>query len=176
MILEKGESNLKSWIAEAGMSGRMQSVLISALRGADADDSPEVKRVIRWIRKQCLKEVNPKSHFMKDTEFIDIKALIQQDSWMWDRLKTHFYDHLKQAMEVIAFYHPDQCTSERAMKAYQDLNAHESLVGEDKTGLGGRLKDTSPIARGELVVNDWILQLTGHMQSTLLCSLRGSDI
>jgi hypothetical protein len=40
----------------------------------------------------------------------------------------------------------------------------------------GRMKDTSPIARGEVVVNDWVLNLPGHMQSTLECSLRGSDI
>jgi hypothetical protein len=176
MILAPGESNLKGWIAEAGMSGRMQSALIAALRGADSDDSPEVKRVVRWIRRQCLKEVNPTSHFMKDTDFIRIKALIQQDSWQWDRLKTHFYDHLKQALEVIAYYHPDEMTAARAMEAYTDLQEHESIIVESKSELIGRMKDSRPLAIGQLIVNDWVLNLPGHMQSTLECSLRGSDI
>src|SRR5208283_4846652 len=75
MIIEPGECNLKDWIKEVGISGRMQCTLMAAFRGADSDDSPEVKRVIRWIRKQCIKLNNPRSHFMRDTEFIDIKAL-----------------------------------------------------------------------------------------------------
>lgn len=176
MILAPGESNLKGWIAEAGMSGRMQTALISSFRGADADDSPEVKRVVRWVRYQCLKNTNPTSHFMRDTDFIQIRAMIKQDSWQWDRLKTHFYDHLKQAMGILAYFHPEEMTAKRALDAYTDLNAHESLVNESKADMIGRLRDLLPIARGELVVHDWVLQLPGHMQSALECSLRGSDI
>lgn len=176
MILTIGESNLREWIREVGMSGRCQSGLLSALRGADSDDSPEVKRVVRWIRKQCLKDVNPTSHFMKDTEFIRIKALISQDSWQWDRLKTHFYDHMKQALEIIGYYHPDEWVAQRGLEAYTDLQDHEAMKIEDKAELIGRMKDTIPIARGEVVVNDWVLNLPGHMQSSLECSLRGSDI
>src|SRR5271170_3020114 len=114
MILEPGESNLKGWIAESGMSGQAQCMLLAAFRGADSDDSPEVKRVVRWIRKQCLKEVNPASHFMRDCDFIKIKAMIVQDSWQWDRLKNHFYDHMKQALEIIAYFHPEEWTAARA--------------------------------------------------------------
>ncbi len=176
MIIAPGESNLKDWILQVGMSGRMQSTLISAFRGADSDDSPEVKRVVRWIRKTCLKEVNPKSHFMRDTDFIRIKALISQDSWQWDRLKTHFYDHLKQALEVIAYYHPDEMTASRALEAYTDLQEHESMGMDAKAEMIGRMKDSIPIARGEVIVKDWVLNLPGHMQSTLECALRGSDI
>lgn len=176
MILEKGQSNLKDWIKEVGMSGRMQSAIVAALRGADADDSPEVKRLVRWIRKQTVKETNPKSHFMKDIEFMDIKALIAQDSWMWDRLKTHFYDHVKQALAVIAYYHPDEMIAARALKAYNDLQEHESLIPESKAELITRLKDTSPIARGEWVLQDWVFDLTGRMQGVLYCAMRGSDI
>lgn len=175
MILAPGESNLRDWIKEVGMSGRMQSILLSSFRGADSDDSPEVKRVIRWIRRHCLKEVNPTSHFMRDVEFIRIRALIAQDAWQWDRLKTHFYDHMKQALEVIGYYHPNEMTAERALEAYSDLQRHESLVDESKVDLIGRLKDTLPIAQGELIIKDWVLQLSGHMQSTLQCALRGSD-
>src|SRR5271154_3635478 len=132
MIIELGDANIKDWVKECGMSGRMQCALLAAFRGADADDSPEVKRVIRWIRRQCIKENNPKSHFMRDFDFIKIKTLIDQDSWQWDRLKTHFYDHLKQAMEVIAYYHPDEMTAARALEAYQDLQEHESMMPEEK--------------------------------------------
>lgn len=176
MILQPGESNLRDWIKEVGMSGRCQSELVAAFRGADSDDSPEVKRVIRWIRRTCIKEVNPTSHFMRDTDFIKIKAMISQDSWQWDRLKCHFYDHLKQALEIIAYYHPDEMTAARALEAYTDLSQHEGMGIESKAEMISRMRDVKPIARGELVVNDWVLQLTGHMQSTLECSLRGSDI
>lgn len=176
MILAPGESNLKGWIAASGMSGRMQTALISSFRGADADDSPEVKRVVRWIRKQCLKEVNPTSHFMRDTDFVQIKAMIKQDSWQWDRLKTHFYDHMKQSLAIIAYFHPDEWTNKRALEAYTDLNAHESIQNEDKVDLIARMKDQLPLGNGELVVHDWILQLPGHMQSALECAIRGSDI
>lgn len=158
------------------MSGRCQCTLISALRGADADDSPEVKRVVRWVRKQCMKENNPKSHFMRDNDFIEIKALIEQDSWQWDRLKSHFYDHLKQALEVLAYFHPDEMTAARASKAFHDLNEHESVGNESKSELIGRLRDDMPIAKGDWVLNDWVLQLPGKAQSALLCGLRGSDI
>lgn len=176
MIIEPGECNLKDWIKEVGMSGRMQSELMASFRGADSDDSPEVKRVVRWIRKQCIKLNNPRSHFMKDTEFIDIKALMDQDAWQWDRLKTHFYDHLKQSLAIIAFYHPDEWVQAKALKAYHDLTEHESILPEDRVDLIQRLKDDSPIARGEWVIHDWVLQLSGKMQSALFCSLRGSDI
>jgi hypothetical protein len=179
MILEPGESNLKGWIAEAGMSGRMQSALLAALRGADSDDSPEVKRVVRWVRKQCLKEVNPSSHFMRDVEFVEIKAMIYQDSWQWDRLTCHFRNHLKRALSILAYFHPDEWTQARALKAYEDLQMYGSPTPGlimSKAELIGEMRDSMPIARGELVVNDWILQLPGHMQSALECSLRGSDI
>lgn len=179
MILEPGESNLKGWIAEAGMSGRMQSAIIASLRGADSDDSPEVKRVVRWVRKQCLKEVNPASHFMRDVEFVSIKALMQQDSWQWDRLTCHFRNHLKRALSIIGYFHPDEWVSAKALEAYQDLQCCGSPmpgVVLSKAELIGELRDSIPIARGELVVNDWILQLSGHMQSTLECAMRGSDV
>jgi hypothetical protein len=176
MILEQGESNLRGWIPEVGMSGRMQSILLSTFRGADSDDSPEVKRVVRWVRRHCLKDVDPASHFMKDTDFIRIKALISQDAWQWDRLKTHFYDHLKQGLEVIGYYHPDEMTAARALEAYSDLQHHESLANESKAELISRLKDTLPIAQGEIIIKDWVLQLPGHLQATLQCALRGSDI
>lgn len=176
MIIEPGECNLKDWIKEVGMSGRMQSELVASFRGADSDDSPEVKRVVRWIRKQCIKLNNPRSHFMRDTEFIDIKALMDQDAWQWDRLKTHFYDHLKQSLAIIAFFHPDEWAQAKALKAYHDLTEHESILPEDRVDIIQRLKDDSPIARGEWVIQDWVLQLTGKMQSALFCAMRGSDI
>lgn len=179
MVLEKGESNIKGWIPEAGMSGRCQSALLAAFRGADSDDSPEVKRVIRWIRKQCLKEVNPTSHFMRDIEFVEIKAMINQDSWQWDRLTCHFRNHMKRALSIIAYYHPDEWVSAKALKAYEDLQTYGSPmpgVIESKADLISKLHDTIPLARGELVIQDWVFQLPGHMQSALECSLRGSDI
>src|SRR5208282_345544 len=142
-----------------------QCMLFAAFRGADSDDSPEVKRVVRWIRKQCMKEVNPTSHFMRDCDFIKISAMIQQDSWQWDRLKNHFYDHMKQALEIIAYFHPEEWTAARALEAYLDLQEHESMVPEEKAELVGRLRDSMPIARGEVVVLPWVLQLPGHMQS-----------
>jgi hypothetical protein len=175
MILESGESNLRGWITEVGMSGRCQSALLASFRGADSDDSPEVKRVVRWIRRQCIKDTNPKSHFMRDTDFIRIKALMDQDAWQWDRLKSHFYDHMKQALEVIAYYHPDEMTAARAMAAYTDLQEHESMGIESKAEMIGRLRDALPIARGDIVIKDWVLQLPGHMQSSLECALRGGD-
>lgn len=175
VIIEPGQCNLKDWIKECGMTGRMQSLLIAALRGADADDSPEVKRVTRWIRKQCIKLNNPKSHFMRDCEFVDIHTMIDQDAWQWDRLTSHFYNHLKMALGVIAFYHPDYWVGAKALKAYEDLNEHESIVPLSKTELIMELKDTSPLSRGEWVLQDWVLQITGKMQSTLMCALRGPD-
>jgi len=176
MIIEPGQCNIKDWVVECGMSGRMQSCLCSAFRGADSDDSPEVKRIIRWIRRQCIKLNNPKSHFMKDVEFVDIKALIEQDAWQWDRLKDHFYDHLKQAMEVIAFYHPDEWVAAKALKAYHDMQEHESMISEEKADLMIRLQDTEPLDKGDWVINDWVLQLTGKEQSALFCAMRGSDV
>lgn len=176
MIIEKGEANIKDWVKEAGMSGRAQSELIAAFRGADADDSPQVKRVVRWIRFMCIKLNNPKSHFMRDHEFISIKTMVEQDSWEWDRLKCHFYDHLKQALEIIAYYHPDEWHSARALQAFHDLNEHESTIPETKLELIARLKDEFPIAKGDWVMKDWVLDLPGKMQSALLCGLRGSDI
>jgi len=176
MILAKGECNLKDWVKNSGMSGRCQSELIAAIRGADADDSPEVKRVVRWIRRQVVKETNPKSHFMKDVEFVRIKALMEQDAWQWDRLRFHFRIHLKQALLILAYYHPDQWVMDRAFEAVNDLNESESLITESKTELIARTKDESPIAIGEWVVQDWLFELPGRMQSILFCALRGSDI
>lgn len=176
MLLQPGECTLKDWIKEVGMSGRMMCALIAAFRGADADDSPEVKRIIRWIRKQCIKQTNPRSHFMRDTEFVEIKTYIKQSSWEWDRLKSHFYDHFKQALEIIGYYHPDEWVAAKATKAWQDLNEHEALGSESKAELIDRMKDSSPIARGEWVIQDWVLQHPGRIQVALLCALRGSDI
>lgn len=176
MILEKGESNLRGWLPEVGMSGRCQSALLAAFRGADSDDSPEVKRIVRWIRRQCLKDTNPKSHFMRDVEFIRIKALMDQDAWQWDRLKSHFYDHMKQALEIIGYYHPDDMIASRALEAYTDLQEHESMGVESKAEMIARMRDQLPIARGDIVIKDWVLQLPGHMQSSLECSLRGADV
>lgn len=175
MILASGESTLKDWVKEVGMSGRCQSALIAAMRGADADDSPEVKRLVRWVRKQTIKNNNPKSHFMKDWDFINVRALIQQDAWQWDRLNSDFYDHIKQAMEILGYFHPDEMVASKSLEAYTDLQKHESMNVESKAELILRLKDTVPVARGEWVTQDWLLELSGRCQTSLLCSLRTSD-
>jgi hypothetical protein len=197
VILELGQCALKDWILESGMSGRLQSTIISALRGADADDSPEVKRLVRWVRKQTVKENNPGSHFMKDCDFIDVKSLMDQDAWQWDRLKRHFFDHLKDAISVIAYFHPDQPDEEMinvpysemfayglkmfptkaglAWIAYLQMCKHRNLKPRSKAEMISTRRDTVPLGRGNVVSQDWILQLSGRMQVALLCAARGSD-
>lgn len=139
MLLSQNEAVLKEWVLS--LSGKMQVCLICSMRGSDTNDSPEVKRVTRWLRRQVLKDVNPGSHFMRDIEFIRIKTVMEQDSWKWDRLSIHLYDHMKEALAVVGYFHPDEMVAAKGLEAYMDMCDHMNSKPESKLELIARMKD-----------------------------------
>jgi hypothetical protein len=138
-ILAKGECVLKDWVLE--MPGRMQVVVIAAIRGPDSNADDTLKRVTRWVRKQVLKDTNPAGHFMRDVEFVNLKSAMEQNSYLWDGISLHWYVHMTEALAIIGYFHPDEMIAAKGLEAYTDMREHFNAKPESKAELLGRLKD-----------------------------------
>ena len=132
-------SVLQDWVTK--LSWKEQTVLLCCLRGPDSGGSPEIKAIIRWIRKRVLENAAPSKTFMRDEMLTAIEEIAQQSPLILDMLPVHFFSHFLHALEVIAYRHPHHTTQSIAMSMYEDLCEYLHIEPEKRWAMTVRLKD-----------------------------------
>lgn len=85
---------------------RMQSVLMSGMRGCDtARKDDNSKFITRSLRPVLCNNADTTNTFMGGT--IPPSKNIEQFLWDMDSYPTHFIAHLMHAAEIVGFKHPD---------------------------------------------------------------------
>ncbi len=141
-MAKKKKSVVKPWVSE--LSWKQQTVLFCALRGPDIGGSPEVKRMVRWIRSVILENAAPHKTFMKEVDFPNVAQLAEEKPLVFDMLPTHFLGHLMHAFQVIAYLHPEQkvCSvGDKARGAYKHMCEYLHVNPETKQEMITRLTD-----------------------------------
>jgi hypothetical protein len=101
-------SVLQEWVMDAGW--KMQSILLSGLRGPDDGEAPAIKAVNRWLRTQSQNNADPSKDYMRPDALPTWEALCDELEWK----TVHYVHHMADALRVMSLYHPDRETRERA--------------------------------------------------------------
>lgn len=131
---------LQDWVSD-NLTLKMQTVLLCALRGPDANGSPDLKAWTRWIRSIVLKNAAPNKTFMRQDSFVGIDVIAQRMPLALDLLPVHYFSHLMHALQVIGYEHPDPGIAVTARVAYYQLADYLHLLPESKDMMHLRLSD-----------------------------------
>lgn len=96
-----GGGVLLPWVSALPL--KMQSVLLSALRGPDTHHAPHTKRIVRWLRPATQRNADPTTEYMRDAglpAWADAKSELEFSS-------VHYFGHLMEALEIVSHRHPD---------------------------------------------------------------------
>lgn len=95
---------LREWVFE--LPFRMQSVLMSAMRGCDtARKDDNSKSITRALRPILCNNADPSNTFMGKPKPPADET--RQFLWDMDSYPTHFIAHLMHAAEIVGYKHPD---------------------------------------------------------------------
>ena len=133
-------SVLQEWVAEC-CSWKEQTLMLTGLRGTDANVSEDIKAWTRWIRRTVLNNAAPAKKFMRDVPLRTLADIAEHDQSKIDMLPVHFYTHLMHTLEVISLRHPDVLIMQRAAQGYADLVAYLHLQPEFHGDMIRRLSD-----------------------------------
>jgi hypothetical protein len=166
------EDLFKEWFAHLTM--KEQATLCTALRGTDSASTPEIKLMTRWIRSVILIDADPSNPFMQKTDFQPVVTVAKSNPFSLDMLTIHFYSHLMHAFQVIAYRHPDDAISERALKAYLDLCNYLHLNPETESQMRERLLD-KVVPRSKRIKSSAIYSSSGLTVGSLMNSRSGGQ-
>lgn len=96
---------------------KQQSIFFSGLRGPDAANVPNIKRVNRWMRIVSSHNADPSKDYMKDEP---LPMLLQVCNEL-EFLPCHYVHHFADALAVIAYGHHDYEVSEYAAKLHYTI-------------------------------------------------------
>lgn len=105
---------LKDWIELSNMSWKMQSILISGLRGPDHAWLPGLKHVTKWMRNVCQNNADPSKPYMNEFELPAPQELDRE----LEHCTCHYVHHLADALAVIAYHHPQDEIRQTAYSYY----------------------------------------------------------
>lgn len=127
---------LKDWVSD--LPFRMQSVLMSGLRGCDiARKDDHSKFMTRALRPVICNNADSSNTFMGGT--IPPSEKITQFLWDMDSYPTHFIAHLMHAAEIVGFKHPDPELKKWWLGFYHDIVKGLHLNPETEDQLDVRL-------------------------------------
>lgn len=130
-------SVLKPWVFD--LPHRMQSVLMSALRGCDtARKDDHSKFITRALRGVVLNNADPSNTFITDCGIPDPK-IASAFLWDLDAYPLHFIMHTTHAAEIIGYKHPDENLRKWWLGFYKKIVKGLHLNFETEKQLGVRL-------------------------------------
>lgn len=94
-------SVLLPWVMNMGW--KMQSILLSGLRGPDHALCPKIKEVSRWMRKVYQNNADPSKPYMAEGLLPKPEELEKE----LEHSPVHFVHHFADALRVIAIHHPE---------------------------------------------------------------------
>lgn len=107
---------LQDWMNE--LTWKMQSVILSGMRGPDSDHCPGIKEITRWIRRICQNDADPGHSYMKSQGDLPSLQDIEKE---FEFCSIHFATHFLYALEIIGYKHPDVEPSNIALDYYKGL-------------------------------------------------------
>ncbi len=135
-----GSLVVQSWLSS--LSWKMQTVLLSALRGCDGkhkeDASKPFTRKYRSVILHNAGGVQTESKFMAD--FVSEADLIRFCSNL-DHYPMHWLVHFTHAVEIVGYYHPDREIKEFWFGVYKNIVDALHFNVESRAQLNWRLKD-----------------------------------
>ncbi len=133
-------SVLKEWVFE--LPYRMQSVMMSALRGCDTARKDDASKYItRGLRGVLLNNADPTNTFIVGDgvpDAVHVKAFL----WDLDAYPLHFVMHTTHAAEIVGYKHPDDRMRIFWSQLYRDLVKALHLNPETEAQLDVRLGPT----------------------------------
>lgn len=139
--MSKG-SVVQEWVA-AACTWKMQTVMLSALRGCDGfpkeDPSKELTRIIRHL---VLNNADNKEKFMQVRSVEHVVARVASDL---DHYPVHWVMHTIHALEILAYKHPNVEVRHQALHAYCEMVKALHLHIESEEQLDYRLADADGI-------------------------------
>ena len=132
-------SVVKPWLGS--LTFKMQTVLLSALRGCDGKNKEDPsKHITRFYRNVILNDADSSTFFMHSLEekYKENLFLFLEDL---DSYPVHFLFHLLHGFEIISYYHPEDHYREIFESAYERACIALHLHKETKEELESRLKD-----------------------------------
>ncbi len=130
---------LQEWVGD--LPWKMQSVLISGMRGPDTDNLPHIKTVTRWMRSVVQRDADPGHSFM-NVATIQLPAPKHMEKEI-EFCTIHFVSHFLYALQIIGYKHPDPNVTNAAYELYSGILVGDVLhFGvEAEHYLDNRLKD-----------------------------------
>ncbi len=133
-------SVLKEWVFE--LPFRMQSVMMSALRGCDTARKDDASKFItRGLRAVLLNNADPSNTFIVGDGIPDA-AHVKTFLWDLDAYPLHFVMHTTHAAEIVGYKHPDERMRIFWSQFYRDLVKALHLNPETEVQLDVRLGPT----------------------------------
>jgi len=117
---------LLPWVQE--LPWKMQSVLISGLRGPDNHHAPYLKAIVRWLRPVTQINADPSTDYMRNEDlpsYNDIKKEIEFTT-------VHYFAHLLHALQIVMYHHPLAEVNAVARDYYLQLVEHIHLAPETR--------------------------------------------
>lgn len=146
-------SVLKDWLFD--LPYRMQSVLMSSLRGCDtARKDDNSKFITRALRSLILNNADPSNSFIVGDGIPEAKY-VKAFLWDLDSYPLHFVMHTIHAAEIIGFKHPDLKLRQWWQDFYKDLVKGLHLNPESEQQLNVRLGFTPAERQLAMETQQW---------------------
>lgn len=132
---------VQPWVAF--LPWKQQGTLFVALRGPDTGGTELTKPIVRWLRMLVLRNAAPHRAFAhpSKTHWKTVEEIVTENPYAFDYLPIHFFSHLKNALEVVGYSHPDDKIRARAHAGYVDLCKYLHDTPETREEMLERLKD-----------------------------------
>jgi hypothetical protein len=148
---EPGRCVVQDWVF--GCSFKMQTVMLSALRGCDGKGKEDPsKHLVRQLRSVILHNASPgDGKFMQVGDFQKCLDAVTEDL---DHYPVHWVTHFMHACEIIGYMHRDGRVRAQWQNAYRQFVDALHLMPETEFELSARLMDgpVSPVRKFTPVV------------------------
>jgi hypothetical protein len=134
--MKKNSKVLLDWMGE--ISWKEQSVVISSLRGPDNLYTPNIKKLIRWMRGATQNNADPKHSYMQIDELPSFEEIEHEIAFC----SMHYVTHLLHGLEIIGYKHSDKSMAKIARNYYLEIvKEFFHLYPETEIQMDTRLQD-----------------------------------
>ncbi len=120
------------------ISWKQQSVVLSSLRGPDNHYSPNLKRLVRWLRRATQNNADPRHSYMQKDDLPSLEDIEHELVFC----NLHYVTHLMHGLEIIGYKHDDNQIKKIARNYYEGIvKDFFHLNPEQEKKLDKRLED-----------------------------------
>lgn len=118
-------SVLKPWVSE--LPWKMQSALLSSLRGVDGGPAPRIKQAQKFLRGAVQHDADPTTTYMRaDLSWVSDPDEQREAQNELGRLSLHYAHHLIEGLTIVMYFSDDKIDKDMA-KVLVDLLLKENV-------------------------------------------------